>query len=51
MWDNGFFGVGIALHHQIPWIGPVVFQSILGFGLAFLNIESSGCITDCLDSA
>ena len=44
----GFFGFGIALHDQLPWIGPIMFQSILGFGLSFLNIAVYGYITDCL---
>jgi hypothetical protein len=44
----GFFGFGITLHNQAPWIGPIMFQSILGFGLSFLNIAVYGYITDCL---
>jgi len=44
----GFFGFGISLHNYDPWIGPVMFQSIMTFGISFLNIAVYGYITDCL---
>ena len=43
-----FFGFGIPLHNQLPWIRSIMYQSILGFGLTFLNIAVYIYITPCL---
>lgn len=44
----GFFGFGISLHYQLPWIVPFAFECIIIFGLSFLGIAIYGYITDCL---
>jgi hypothetical protein len=44
----GFFGFGITLHNQLPWIVPYIFFCIIVFGLAFLNIVTYSYVTDCL---
>ena len=44
----GFFGFGIALQYELPWMIPFVFFCTIVFGLSFLNIVTFAYITDCL---
>ncbi|KAF4629521.1 hypothetical protein G7Y89_g8624 [Cudoniella acicularis] len=42
-----FFGFGISLQAQDPWIGPVVFYGMQYFGVGFMSIAVYGYLTDC----
>jgi hypothetical protein len=44
----GFFGFGVSLYYQLPWIIPFVFECTVIFGLSFLSIAIYGYLTDCL---
>lgn len=42
-----FFGFGISLQVQDPWIGPVIFYGLQYFGVGFMTIAVYGYLTDC----
>lgn len=42
-----FFGFGISLQSQDPWIGPVVFYGLQYFSVGFMTIAIYGYLTDC----
>ncbi|CZR58281.1 related to transporter protein HOL1 [Phialocephala subalpina] len=42
-----FFGFGISLQVQDPWIGPVIFYGLQYFGVGFMSIAVYGYLTDC----
>ncbi|KUJ15146.1 MFS general substrate transporter [Mollisia scopiformis] len=42
-----FFGFGISLQDQDPWIGPVIFYGMQYFGVGFMSIAVYGYLTDC----
>jgi MFS family permease len=42
-----FFGFGISLQVQDPWIGPVFFYGLQYFSVGFMTIAVYGYLTDC----
>ncbi|KAL1862113.1 hypothetical protein Plec18170_000937 [Paecilomyces lecythidis] len=42
-----FFGFGMSLQAQDPWIGPVFFYGLQYFSVGFMTIAVYGYLTDC----
>ncbi|CRG91781.1 Transient receptor potential cation channel subfamily M member 4 [Talaromyces islandicus] len=42
-----FFGFGMSLEAQDPWIGPVIFYGLQYFSVGFMSIAVYGYLTDC----
>ncbi|RAO67552.1 uncharacterized protein BHQ10_003564 [Talaromyces amestolkiae] len=42
-----FFGFGISLQNEDPWIGPVFFYGLQYFSVGFMTIAVYGYLTDC----
>jgi MFS family permease len=42
-----FFGFGMSLQAQDPWIGSVIFYGLQYFSVGFMSIAVYGYITDC----
>lgn len=42
-----FFGFGMSLEVQDPWIGPVIFYGLQYFSVGFMSIAVYGYLTDC----
>ncbi|KAL1964866.1 hypothetical protein VTN77DRAFT_6368 [Rasamsonia byssochlamydoides] len=42
-----FFGFGMSLQAEDPWIGPVIFYGLQYFSVGFMSIAVYGYLTDC----